>query len=295
MKPKRSRLRRALRWLLVLVVLALFVMFFLLPIVFAVYAIVPAGDDVGAPPEGFDDITLTTDDDVTLAAWFAAPQNGAAIVLVHGSGNSRDDVRAHAELLAGHGFGVLAIDLRGHGESGGDINRLGWHGSRDVGAAVRYLEARDDVNAIGGLGLSVGGEILLGAVGEYPALQAVVSEGATSRWLDEFRALESHRSFIGSLQVRMLDIAVGLFSGDDPPTPMLDSIRAAEGTRLLLISAGNERDEAEFNEVFAEAAGPRAETWVVPDSGHTQGLIDEPAQYEQRVIGFFEAALLAAE
>ena len=31
MKPKRSRLRRALRWLLVLVVLALFVMFFLLP------------------------------------------------------------------------------------------------------------------------------------------------------------------------------------------------------------------------------------------------------------------------
>src|SRR5690606_11384808 len=192
-----------------------FVMFFLLPIVFAVYAIVPAGDDVGAPPEGFDDITLTTDDDVTLAAWFAAPQNGAAIVLVHGSGNSRDDVRAHAELLAGHGFGVLAIDLRGHGESGGDINRVGWHGSRDVGAAVRYLEGGDDVNATGGLGLSGGGEIMLGAAGECHALQAVVSEGATARWLDEFRAFGSRRSCLGSLQARMVALAVGLFSGDD--------------------------------------------------------------------------------
>lgn len=294
MRSKPSLLRRVLRWLVGLLALALVVMFLVLPIVFAAYALVPARGEVGTPPEGFEEVPLTTADGVTLAAWYFPPENGAAIVLVHGSGDSRDNVRAHAEMLAAHGFGVLAIDLRGHGESGGDINRMGWHGTRDVAAAVGYLLAQDDVSAIGGLGLSVGGEILLGALGEVPALSAVASEGATYRSLDEFHALPEHRSFFNSLQVRVMSFAVELIGGDQPPTPMLDSIRAAEDARLLLIAAENEDHEAPYNKVFAEAAGARAEVWVVPDAGHTQGLSRAGAEYEQRVIGFFEAALLGA-
>jgi len=295
MRSTKSPLpRRLLRWLVGLLALALIVMFLIMPFVFAIYAIQPARAEVGAPPEGFEAINLTTADNVTLAAWYAAPENGAAIVLVHGSGDTRDDVRAHAQMLAAHGFGVLALDLRGHGESGGDINRMGWQGTQDVAAAVRYLLAQDDVRAIGGLGLSVGGEILLGAAGDIPALQAVASEGATYRSLDEFTALPEHRMFFNTIQIRVLSFALGLISGDQPPTPILDSIKAADDAHFLLIAAENETHEAPYNEVFAEAAGERAEVWIVPDAGHTQGLRRAGAEYEQRVIGFFESALLGA-
>lgn len=290
----RLRFRRLLRWALILLALALIALYLALPLVYGFYATRSARAAVGAPPSGFGAVSLTTDDGVPLAAWYAPPQNGAAIVLVHGSGDSRDDVRAHAEMLARSGFGVLALDLRGHGESGGDANRLGWQGSSDVGAAVRYLQSRGEVRAIGGLGLSVGGEILLGAASEYPALRALVSEGATYRSLDEFKALPEHRGFINSLQIRMLSLAVMLFGGGRPPTPILDSIMAAHDMRLLLIAAGNESQEIAYNEAFAEAVATRAEVWVVPGAGHTQGLSRSPEEYERRVIGFLMETLLDA-
>ena len=42
-------------------------------------------------------------------------------------------------------------------------NTLGWAGTRDLDAAISYLQARPDVDGdrIGGLGLSVGGERML--------------------------------------------------------------------------------------------------------------------------------------
>lgn len=291
----RLRFRRLLRWTLILLALALIVLYLALPLVYGFYATRSARASVGAPPAGFEAVRLTTDDDVSLAAWYAPPQNGAAIVLLHGSGNSRDAVRAHAEMLARSGFGVLALDLRGHGESGGDINRLGWQGTQDVGAAVRYLQTREEVRVIGGLGLSVGGEILLGAASEYPALHALVSEGATYRSLDEFEALPEHRGFLNSLQIRVMSLAVMLFGGGRPSTPILSSITAAPDTPLLLIAAGNESDEIAYNKVFATAVSPRAEVWVVPGAGHTQGLSRAPEDYERRVIEFFEEALLGAQ
>jgi len=291
----RLRFRRLLRWTLILLALALIVLYLALPLAYGFYATRPARASVGAPPPGFEAVSLTTDDDVSLAAWYAPSQNGAAIVLVHGSGNSRDAVRAHAEMLARSGFGVLALDLRGHGESGGDINRLGWQGTQDVGAAVRYLQTREEVRVIGGLGLSVGGEILLGAASEYPVLRALVSEGATYRSLDEFEALPEHRGFLNSLQIRVMSLAVMLFGGGRPSTPILSSITAAPDTPLLLIAAGNESDEIAYNKVFATAVSPRAEVWVVPGAGHTQGFSRAPEDYERRVIEFFEEALLGAQ
>ena len=68
-------------------------------------------------------------------------------------------------MLARHGYGVLLFDRRGQGESGGDPHAFGWEGEKDVKAAVAFLQRRPDVDPerIGGLGLSVSGEMMLHA------------------------------------------------------------------------------------------------------------------------------------
>ena len=114
---------------------------------------------------------------MTLAGWYKPPLNGAVIILIHGAGGSREGMRPYAAMLARHGYGVLALDLRGHGASTGRTNRFGWQGTQDVGAAVAFLQARDEVKAIGGLGSSLGGEVLLGAASKYPALKAIAADG----------------------------------------------------------------------------------------------------------------------
>ncbi len=293
MKLKLPKRKRLLRGCGILIVIAPLLVYIVLPAAFGIAAIWPASGDAGDPPAGFSDVTLTTSDNVKLAAWYIAPTNGAVIILVHGAGSGRQSVRGQAEMLAGHGFGVLAINTRGFGDSEGSINRFGWQGTLDVGAAVAYLANQPDVAAIGGLGISMGGEILLGAASAYPQIEAIISDGATSRSVEEYQALPKNESIWRNFTTRVLTLSVRILSGDAPPKPLLDSMLEADTTRFLYIAAGDVATEVEFNERFLDQVGAeRAALWVVPDVGHTGGFGKYREEYEARVIEFFEANLL---
>ncbi len=290
---RRGRTGRALRLVALVVVALVAIVFVAFPLGLAAYASMPHTREVGAPPSGFEEIGLVAADGVPLAAWYFPPRNGAAIVLLHGATGSREDVRAHATLLRDAGYGVLALDLRGHGESGGGGNAYGWEGTRDVQAAVAYLKDQDGVRAIGGLGLSLGGEVLLGALNATPALGAVVSEGATHRSTAEYLALPDRDDLARSWMPRVLYAATGVFTGDAPPVPIVDSVAAAPDVRLLLIASGTKPDEVEYNTHYAAVAGSRAALWVVPDVEHTGALAGHPDEYGERVTALFRSALIA--
>jgi dienelactone hydrolase len=291
--PSRHITRRLFRWFLILLAVLLFADFVLLPLGIAIHAASSASSEVGAPPDGFRELTLTTSDNVPLAAWYAPTQNGAAVVLIHGSGGSREDIRGHAVMLAANGYGVLAFDARGAGESGGRSNRYGWNGTRDVGAAVDYLAAQPDVQAIGGWGISLGGEMLLGAAGAYPQLAAIIADGATERCAEEKFDLESARGPLVQFHVGFTYALVGLLTGDSPPTPMLASLRASDDVRLLLVAAQNVPDEISYAGLYASAAPGRAEQWIAPDVGHTGAWNAYRSEYTTRVLGFLNTALLS--
>lgn len=289
---RRGRTGRVLRLVALAALALLAVVFIAVPVGFAAYASLPHPHAVGEPPAGFANVSLATADGVSLAGWYAPPRNGAAIVLIHGATDSRESVRGQASMLRDAGFGVLAVDLRGHGASGGGGNAFGWEGTRDVQAAVAYLQGDENVRAIGGLGLSLGGEVLLGALNATPALGAVASDGATYRSIDEFLALPRRDGLLRSWMPRVVSAATGLFTGDARPVPIVDSIAGAHDARLLLIASKQEPDEVAYAERYAAVAGDRAEVWIVPDVGHTGAFAAHPGEYGERVTAFFQDALL---
>lgn len=63
---------------------------------------------------------LVASDGVAIAAsyWPGAHPDAPAVLLLHGIDSSRASFTRHALWLNGLGYGVLAIDFRGHGESG---------------------------------------------------------------------------------------------------------------------------------------------------------------------------------
>ena len=150
---------------------------------------VPAAN-LGAAHEN---VSFTTSDGLELQGWYVPSKNGAAVIAFPG----RSGPQAHARMLASHGYGVLLFDRRGEGKSEGDSNLLGWGGDKDILAAIEFLKTRPDVDPgrIGGIGLSVGGELMLQAAAETDELAAVVSEGAGTRsfseQMEEFHGLES--------------------------------------------------------------------------------------------------------
>ena len=57
----------------------------------------------------------------------------------------------------------------------------------------------------------------------------------------------------------------------------------------LLIAAPNSPNGERLNRRYAE--GSRAQLWEIPESKHVQGIKARPAEYERRVVGFFDKAL----
>jgi hypothetical protein len=248
--------------------------------------------DLGAPHE---DVTIRTDDGLDLAGWYVPSRNGAAVVIVHG----RIKTIEHARLLVRHGYGVLLFDSRGRAESEGDPNMLGWEGEKDVRAALDFLQARPDVDPqrIGGLGLSVGGEVLLQSAAHTTDLKAVVSEGAGVRSIKEFAELPSSaRKWLMLPNVVALTGATALYTGVAPPGNLTDLVvRIAPRPVLLIYSTSAAQGGEELNETYAAAVGESATLWGIAEGGHMDGLEARPAEYERRVVAFFDEALLEAD
>lgn len=116
----------------------------------------------GQPAPSGETVAVHTSDDLDLAASFFPPRGKSgrapAVILVHDAGADRHQFDRLAETLRKRGFAVLAIDLRGHGESAteeiawkpGDdeANATLWaFAVRDVDAAADWLRTRPDVHA----------------------------------------------------------------------------------------------------------------------------------------------------
>ena len=200
-------------------------------------------------------------------------------------------------MLARHGYGVLLFDRRGEGESEGDPNAWGWNGYRDIDAAVRYLQTRPDVGGdrIGGIGLSVGGEMMLEASARSRGLKAVVSEGAGERSVRELLDMTGRDKWLALSSYAPLSAGIALFSNDAPPPSLKDLVGRIAPTPLFFIYGEHGQDgERNLNPTYYASAGEPKTLWEVPGSGHVGGINAQPKEYERRVVGFFDRALLGA-
>lgn len=245
-------------------------------------------------------LAVPTTDGVRLAAWYVPSSNGAAVVLLHGAGSTRSNVLDEAVVLTDAGFGVLLVDARGHGESGGHAMDFGWYGEQDVAAAVDVLAAQPDVDAdrMGVVGLSMGGEQALGASGVDPRIGAVVAEGATARSAGDEAWLSEEFSVRGWLQEQLewvQDRVTDALTSAPVPGSSRSAVAATEDTRYLLITAGGVPDEASSAAYVAGAAPERVEVWTVPGAAHVGGLATAPDEWSDRVTGFLTDELLSVD
>lgn len=291
-RRKRPWWVRLLRWLLVIFAVLATLVVCVYPVAFGYIATVGGGTSVGAAPDGFNAHTLTAANGDTLAVWYHPPANGAVIILLHGAGGDRAGLRSHARLLTDHDYGVLMLDLRGHGESGGQRNLFAWEGTGDVGAAVAFLESQPDVTAIGGWGISLGGEVLLGAASTYPQIGAIVADGATHRTYPDSRQVSEGRIPVIEQMTWLMYTSVRVFTGDSPPPLLVGSLEDAPDTRYLLIAAEENNIEVAYNENFADILGERAELWIAPGTQHTTAFSDLRDEYEARLLALFDAVLV---
>ncbi len=136
-------------------------------------------DRAGATHEDF---SVAAADGASLRGWLAYPAGEPAnmprnwVLLFHGVADNRMGVLGFADFLLRHGYGVVMMDSRAQGESGGTQATYGWQERGDVKNIVNQLETRFPVQAVFELGVSMGAGIALESAAYDSRIAGVVAE-----------------------------------------------------------------------------------------------------------------------
>jgi uncharacterized protein len=247
------------------------------------------------------------DDHLLLRGWFipgVLPDGRMTvertIIQVHGANNNRTMALTVSAALAQHGIAVLAFDSRGNGESTPAPNGGGYFEQRDILGAVDFLRSGSlpypelgRPRAIGGWGVSVGGDALMYAAAQDPAIKAVVIDSAYAT-LGEFmeHAFGPYFLFIPGTRftaqmlygidyasVRPVDVVVKI-----APRPIF-FIQGAADTDVL------PSNMTELAAAAAAAPGAHVQTWLVPHARHAQTFTTMRNTYIHDLVAFFTTEL----
>jgi uncharacterized protein len=222
------------------------------------------------------------------------------IIQVHGANSNRAFVLDMSAALVQHGIAVLTFDTRGDGESTPAPAGGGYFEQRDILGAVDYLRTGPlpypelgRPHAIGGWGISVGGDALIYAAAQEPAIRAIVTDSAYAT-LGEFmeRAFGPYFIFIPGTRFT----SIMLYGIDYASVRPVDVIAKIAPRPIFLIQGAADTDilpsnMTELATAASAAPGAHVQTWLVPHAHHIQAYNLDRNTYIDRLVTFFQTEL----
>lgn len=243
------------------------------------------------------DFTVRANDGTTLRGWKITPAspNGDWVLLFHGVADNRTGVLGHAEFLLRHNYSVEMMDSRAHGESGGAMCTYGWLERHDTISITDALYQSENVRHLYALGVSMGAAIALQSAAVEPRIAAVAAEDpfANLREVSYDYAGLDLSPLLGKTLFRPATIfalkAMAQAGGFNPDDVSPEKAVTQRPFPILLICGTNDHRIPcrHAQAIYNAATGPK-ELWIVPGAGHAMALGQAPAEYETRVISFFE-------
>ncbi len=240
----------------------------------------------------YEDATLTTRDGLTLKSWYIPSRNHAAVLIAHGAGGNRASHLEQASTLNQSGFGVLLIELRGHGESDGDIITFS---GEDILAGVQYLKARPEVEPgrIGVMGCSLGAMTAIQGAALTTDIQSVIADGASPVAMEDELAPQNVGEAL-MLPAYFTEYITWSLQGAAPPMSITHALEVINPRPVLFIAGGAFQPEVQFMQNFYDHAPGPKELWIVPGAGHCGGWQAQNETYAGKITSFFERTLLTS-
>jgi hypothetical protein len=234
----------------------------------------------------FEDVSLNTDDGITLRGWYIPSPKATdkAIIVCHGYPMDKGNVLSFCPMFYDN-YNILMFDFRGLGQSGGGFTSIGLNETKDLEAAVNYLKGRG-VKRIGALGFSMGGAVIIMA--NNPDIRAAVSDSAFTELSEmvevvygnfgPFRHIFTYFTKIISKLVFRLDIL------KVSPMTAVKNFKAP----LFLIHGQEDSQIDASGAKLLHQASPNSELWIVPSAEHGETHSLYPDKYKEKVLSFFE-------
>jgi len=255
-------------------------------------------------------VSFQATDGVPLKAWWL-PAEGtprATVIIAHGIDHTRQVMLSRAAFLVHDGYNALALDLRCHGESGGEFVSPGLVETRDLLGAIQYVRSRGEHGPIVLMGVSLGAEASLLTTADSKEVAAVISDGAFTSGVDVFQNVKEYyardlsrgfferhfftiASFPGLVRsvVLFYYLRTGVYLGSDFVSVLPVASRVT--CPVLLISG--ERDwivpTENARRILAAMPGARNQLVTIPNAGHDTTFSKAPALYKDAVLSFLDS------
>ncbi|RMH00700.1 MAG: alpha/beta fold hydrolase [Chloroflexi bacterium] len=242
----------------------------------------------------YQDVRLTATDGETLAGWYVPSRNGAAIILLHGHSGNRLAVMFHAEALLRAGFGLLMLDLRAHGDSGGKLFAMSSQLIDDGLTAVAFVNKQPDVQPgkIGVMGVSVGGTMALLTATRTVAIRAVAVDAPAPATLADY---PSPASWLDKLVKRPLATyftrMTAIFSKTSPLPPTSEQLATMIPRPIFFIASGSHQEKAITRQFYQHTPQPK-HLWEIPGTNYSAAWVTHPDEYAHKLRLFFTQTLL---
>ncbi len=243
---------------------------------------------------------VMAEDGLLLNGWYLPGRNGATIIVQHGTPGGRQDGLVEAAFFNKRGYNVLLGSFRAHDDCDGLEISFGHHEMKDIKAWHQYLlrQPKVDARRIGIFGQSLGGSVAIRYAADNPDIAAVASASAPAVMTDALAhivAREFPGPAWGARALTRLTVFWGerRFGGSAWQIDALPYAGQVSPRPLLIIHGGDDqRVPAEHGRRLYEAAGQPKEFWFVEEAGHVDFALFRPAEYERRLLAFFDSHLL---
>ena len=254
--------------------------------------------EFGMPVE---DVVFASRDGLELGGWWIAAQNTAnspvrgTVIMCPGQNGSMDKDLPQAQPLHAAGFNVLMFDFRGHGRSEGNVVTMGAFEQADLFGAMDYLAKTHGIERVGIFGLSMGAGVALMVAAQDKRVAALVADGAYPR-LDGILAGYLRIQGIPGTLTRPLAWWVLRMGALRTRYQIYRANPADFAARLkapALLIHGDQDPFVTPDEIttLAGQIPSQHELWRIPEAGHREAFAQQPAEYNQRVVAWFEAHL----
>jgi pimeloyl-ACP methyl ester carboxylesterase len=245
----------------------------------------------------YESVEFRTSDGLTLRGWLipAAIKTQNSLMLCHGWGDNKGDMLERTDFLRKR-FNLFYFDFRHHGDSEGDRTSLCGLETRDITSALACLrENRPQwASHLGIFGYSMGCGVGTWLCANEPAIKALLCEapfwsfnGVLTQW-----AKNAYPHLYIPMSAALLTVCrwrLGMDAEQFSPIYHIDRVSprpvfiiTGENDQLMLLST--------VQQVYIRARDPK-ELWVVPLAKHGKCRETAGAEYERRIIEFFEQNL----
>jgi alpha-beta hydrolase superfamily lysophospholipase len=247
----------------------------------------------------YEEVAFPTGEGLTLRGWFFPADRPDAPAIVYAPATAHDQRSGLSLVPALHAadYHVLLFSYRGHALSDG--NRWGFtYGdaeSRDLDAAVRFLQESRGLGPIGVIGHSAGAVSGILSAARNPEIGAVVAV-APFTCVDEVWATNRPTVVpqpLLDLTLRLAEMRKGF---DRRSVCTLDAVHLIAPRPLLIIHGTQDQriTQEQVHRLFAAAEEPKS-LWLVEGASHNSVRDPMLDQLMPKVIAFLDNALRAQE